>query len=139
MGRTDNHGVHMAEPESVVLDASALLAFARSEPGAERVRGMLGTASMSAVSVAECLAVFSRFTTAAVAAQVLSRLGLNVIACDWQTSVLAAEIHASARGRGLALAECISLATARRLGVTALTANSDWHGLDVDVRIEVLC
>ena len=129
----------MAEAEQVLLDASALLAFARNEPGADRVRRALASASISAVSVAECLAVFSRFTTAAAAAQVLSRLGLNVIACDWQTSVMAAEIHASARARGLTLTDCICLATARRLGLGALTANPDWSGLNVDVPIEVLC
>ena len=129
----------MAEAEQVLLDASALLAFARNEPGADRVRRSLASASISAVSIAECLAVFSRFTTAAVAAQLLSRLGLNVIACDWQTSVMAAEIHASARVRGLTLTDCICLATARRLGLAALTANPDWRGLHVDVPIEVLC
>jgi ribonuclease VapC len=123
----------------MLLDASALLAFARNEPGADRVRRSLASASISAVSVAECLAVLSRFTTAAVAAQVVSRLGLNVIACDWQTSVLAAEIHASARECGLTLTDCICLATARRLGVGALTANPDWRALNVDVSIEVLC
>ena len=129
----------MAEAERVLLDSSALLALARNGPGADRVRWSLASASISAVSVAECLAVFSRFTTAAIAAQVLSRLGLNVIACDWQTSALAAEIHASARERGLTLTDCICLATARRLGVRALTANPDWEGLNVDVPIEVLC
>ena len=129
----------MAEAEQVLLDASALLALARNEPGADRVRRSLASASISAVSIAECLAVFSRFTTAAVAAQLLSRLGLNVIACDWQTSVMAAEIHASTRVRGLTLTDCICLATARRLGLAALTANPDWRGQNVDVPIEVLC
>jgi PIN domain nuclease of toxin-antitoxin system len=94
---------------------------------------------MSAVTVAECVAVLSRFTSVAVATQFLSRLGLNVIACDWQTSVLAAELHASAKDRGLTLTDCICLATARRLGLGALTANPDWGALNLDVSVEVLC
>ena len=128
----------MAAPDQILLDASALLAFARNERGSDRVRRSLATASISAVSVAECLAVLSQFTTATVAAQVLSRLGLNVIACDWQTSVMAADIHATARDHGLTLTDCICLATARRLGIAALTANAEWAELDVDVSVQVL-
>ena len=128
----------MAEPERVVLDASALLAFAREEPGADRVRGILPFAAISAVSVAECVAVLSPFTGARLAALSISRLGLNVISCDWETAVGAAELHTSSRARGLALTDCVCLATARRLRIPALTANVAWRGLDIDVAFEVL-
>jgi PIN domain nuclease of toxin-antitoxin system len=59
----------MQKAEQVILDASALLAFARNEPGADRVRRSLASASMSAVTVAECVAVLSRFTSVAVATE----------------------------------------------------------------------
>jgi PIN domain nuclease of toxin-antitoxin system len=40
---------------SVVLDASALLAFLRSEPGADQVASALGDAVISAVNYSEVL------------------------------------------------------------------------------------
>jgi ribonuclease VapC len=128
----------VADAEPVVLDASAVLAFARNEPGADRVQQTLGTAVISAVNVAECLAVLSRFTTTHAAARALSRLGLTVISCDWETAVAAAELHAAVRERGLTLADCVCLATARRLGRRALTAERAWAGLEVSVPVEVL-
>ena len=128
----------MVEGELVLLDASALLALAREETGADRVRRSLPSASINAVNVAECLAVLSRYAPTHAAAQAVARLGLNVISCDWQTSTLAADFHASMRDRGLTLSECIGLATARRLGATLLTANRALAGLDVGVAIEVL-
>ena len=41
---------------SVVLDASALIAFLRNEPGAETVRFALPKAAISAVNLSEVLA-----------------------------------------------------------------------------------
>ena len=124
--------------ERVVLDASALLAFARGEPGAERVGNMLHLAAISAVNAAECIAVLARFMTSRAAEQSVARLGLEVVACDWDVAILAADIHAATRDRGLSLADCVCLATARRLGVPVVTADGAWEGVEVGVEIELL-
>lgn len=102
------------------------------------MRAIIPFAAISALSVAECIAVLSRFTGARTAALCISRLGLSVISCDWETAIGAAELHAATRDMGLSLADCVCLATARRLGITALTANRAWADLDVGVAIEIL-
>ena len=129
----------MAEAERVLLDASALLAFAADDPGAERVGRALPIAAISAVNAAECIAVLSRFMAPPVAALALARLGLNVISFDWETAVAAAELHRATRRQGLSLTDCVCLATALRLGIPVVTADSAWNGLNVGVTVEMLC
>jgi PIN domain nuclease of toxin-antitoxin system len=49
----------MEEPE-YLLDASAVLALIQNETGSDRVAGMLATAAMSAVNLAEVIAILVR-------------------------------------------------------------------------------
>lgn len=128
----------MARDDLVVLDASAVLAFARGEPGADRVGRVLHTAAINAVNAAECIAVLARFMSSGEAMTRLSRLGLEIVSCDWDIASAAADIHAATRKRGLSLGDCICLATARGLGVPAITADGSWRALDVGVTIEML-
>ena len=130
--------LNVASDDLVVLDASAVLAFARAEPGAERVRSVLHSAAINAVNAAECLTVLARFTSSREVVTRLARLGLRVIACDWDVARSAAEIHSGTRDRGLSLGDCICLATARHLNAPAITADRGWRTLDVGVRIEML-
>jgi ribonuclease VapC len=99
---------------------------------------MLHAAAINAVNAAECVAVLARFTSAREAAASLARLGLEVIVCDWDLAIAAADIHAATRDRGLSLGDCICLATARSLGVSAITADGGWRALGVGVAIEIL-
>ncbi len=122
----------------IVLDASALLAYARGEPRADRVGRVLGSAAISSVNASEVIAVLARFTSGHAAARCVSRLGLSVVACDWNMAVTTAEVHEATRARGLSLSACACLATALRLGVPAVTADETWRGLDVGVEIQVL-
>ena len=50
----------MREEPEYLLDASAVLALIQNEPGADRVAGMLPTAAISAVNLAEAITILVR-------------------------------------------------------------------------------
>ncbi len=64
---------------TVVLDASALIAALRDEPGRERVDGLIGEAVMTTVNLAEVVGHFTRSGMASSdIAAALAALGVTV-------------------------------------------------------------
>ena len=118
-----------------VLDASALLAHLRDEPGADVVAEAIASgAVISTVNLAE---VFSRVADrggdpAKLAAE-LTRSGLLDGAITVEPFTAADAIEAGrlrplTRDAGLSLGDRACLALARRLDAPALTADTDWQG-----------
>ena len=118
----------MARSDAAVLDASAVIALAQREPGAEIVEAAVPSAVMNAVNAAECVLVLGRTRSTAWAASAVASLGIEIVPCDWSVAVAAADIHAASRSRGLSLADCICLATARNANMPVLTADRAWRG-----------
>jgi PIN domain nuclease of toxin-antitoxin system len=125
-----------------VLDASALLAHLRDEPGADVVaEAIAGGAVISTVNLAE---VFSRVADrggdpAKLAAE-LTQSGLLDGAITVEPFTAADAIDAGrlrplTRDAGLSLGDRACLALARRLDAPALTADTDWqavaHGVEL--------
>jgi ribonuclease VapC len=119
-----------------VLDASALLAHLRDEPGADVVAEAIASgAVISTVNLAE---VFSRAADrgedpAKLAAE-LTQSGLLDGAITVEPFTAADAIDAGrlrplTRDSGLSLGDRACLALARRLDAPALTADTDWHGV----------
>jgi ribonuclease VapC len=119
-----------------VLDASALLAHLRDEPGADVVAEAIASgAVISTVNLAE---VFSRAADhgddpAKLAAE-LTQSGLldGAITVEPFTAadaIDAARLRPLTRDAGLSLGDRACLALARRLDVPALTADTDWQGV----------
>jgi len=119
-----------------VLDASALLAYLRDEPGADVVaEAIAGGAVISTVDLAE---VFSRVADrgedpAKLAAE-LTQSGLLDGAITVEPFTAADAIDAGrlrplTRDAGLSLGDRACLALARRLGAPAMTADTDWQGV----------
>jgi len=122
-----------------VLDASALLALVHGEPGAERVRAVLGRAVISAINLAEVVGRLSeRGGAAPDIRRALDRLHLTVLPVDKDLGYAAGFLRSTTRRLGLSLGDRICLALAARLGATALTADRAWSRLGTDVRIELL-
>jgi ribonuclease VapC len=122
-----------------VLDASALLALVHREPGAERVRAVLGRAAISAINLAEVVGRLSeRGAAAGEIRRGLDRLRLTVLPVDEELGYAAGFLRPSTRRLGLSLGDRICLALALRLGATALTADRAWTRLATDARIELL-
>jgi ribonuclease VapC len=120
---------------ALVLDASALLAYLREEPGADVVaEAIAGGVVLSTVNLAE---VFSRSADRgadpAKLAATLTQSGLldGAIAVEPFTATDAidvAHLRPLTRDAGLSLGDRACLALARRLGAPVLTADTAWQG-----------
>jgi PIN domain nuclease of toxin-antitoxin system len=138
MNSSPNGGARRSA-SSCVLDASALLAVAFHERGEERViEAIAAGAAMSTVNFAEAVTR-------------LVELGLNVDETIAYFNSLEIEfvlfttsharqaglLRAPTRRQGLSLGDRACLATARELGLPALTADRNWLTLDVGISIEL--
>ncbi len=120
-----------------VLDASALLAYLRDEPGADVVADVIADgAVMSTVNVAEVLSrAADHGADPRRLARQLTERGLleGAIAVAPLTTDDAVEIaylRPRTRDQGLSLGDRACLALATRLGVSAVTADSAWSQVD---------
>ena len=123
----------------IVLDASALLAVLRSEPGAERVEPRLEGSGIGAVNLSEVVAklIEDGVPEAEIRAAV-GRLQLDVHPFDREQAYAAGVLRQATRDLGLSFGDRACLALAQRLGGTALTADQSWARLELDIRVEVI-
>lgn len=110
-----------------LLDASALLAFLRREPGADKVEPLLPASAISAVNLAEVFtkAVQKGLNTELVE-EIFADLGIPVLTLtskEVQASLAFAKL---AWENGLSLGDRLCLATAATHGLIVLTADRQW-------------
>jgi ribonuclease VapC len=124
---------------TVVLDASALLAVIRDEPGAEIVKSAMAGSLMSAVNASEALmrSTEKGFSSHLVRALMVSER-IDVVTFDMDLALETAALREVTRGKGLSFADRACLATAIRRGATALTADRSWASLDLPCPIELI-
>lgn len=120
-----------------VIDASALLAMLRGEPGGEIVAAKLSAAIMCSVNVAEVVERLRRdFNEEAV----LSSVGLVVpptISADRELAIAAGLLRMKTVRAGLSLGDRFCLALAARLGMPVLTADRAWAQIATVARVDV--
>jgi PIN domain nuclease of toxin-antitoxin system len=126
-----------------VIDASAVLAWLRDEPGADTVAGRLDGSFLSAVNLSEVLQKHLAVGTlsgpeAAGFAGDLASLGLSVVPFGEREASVAAVMWDKTRRLGLGLADRACMATAVGFGLPALTADRpwaevEWKGLSVEL------
>ncbi|WP_105318330.1 type II toxin-antitoxin system VapC family toxin [Thermus tenuipuniceus] len=128
-----------------VLDASALLAYLKGEPGGEEVKeALLQGAAISAVNLAEVGSELADWGQDP--AQLLGFLQgrgilgqvLRVFPFTEEDALEAARLRPLTRSLGLSLGDRACLALAQHLNLPALTADATWEGLAVGVRVEVV-
>jgi ribonuclease VapC len=123
----------------VVLDASAAVALAHGEPGAEAVEPLVNGSCISTVNWSEvarvCLAV-ERDPEALRA--LLADAGCRTVDFTVDDATAAARLWRATRDAGLSLADRACLALAARLAVPAVTADRAWAELDVGVEVVVV-
>ncbi len=124
---------------SVVLDASAIIAFLLQEPGAAIVGEYLTDGIASAVNIAEVVTRLSDLDMGDVQIRrSMSVLGLEIRPFDLEAAYAVAVMRAKTRNKGLSLGDRACLALANQLGVPALTADRVWAELDIDVEIQLI-
>lgn len=117
---------------SAVLDASAVLALIRDEPGGDKVAEHVGRAALSAVNLQEVVKeLLSSGLKEPVIRELLGELRLEVRPHDADAAYAAAALHEQTRefGRGLGDRSCMALALA--LNVPAITADREWRKVKV--------
>ena len=127
---------------AAVLDASALLAYLHEEPGADVVADAIaGGAAISTVNLAEVLGRATEHADdpARLAGQMRERGlldgAISVESFTDEDAIEVARLRPATRARGLSLGDRACIALARRLDLPALTADTAWSRLDLDVAL----
>ena len=122
---------------TTVLDASALLAWLQEEPGTELVRDRLNDGIVTAANWSEVLQKAQQHgRDANEVAILLQALGLEVADVTKVDGEEAARMWSHAQH--FSLADRLCLAAAKRLGLAATTAESEWKLFEDDIVIEVI-
>lgn len=128
---------------SSVLDASALLAYLRDEPGAKLVADAIAAgATISTVSLAEVLSrVAARGGDPALLLREATERGLldgaiSVEPFTADDALEVARLRPSTSERGLSLGDRACVALADRLDLPALTADSAWSSIDLPIEVQ---
>lgn len=123
-----------------VLDASAVIAWLRQEPGAAQVNAALQhDAVISAVNCAEVLSkVGERGGDVQAVARDLRIEGLRVEPYGDDHAVTTGVWRRLTRAQGLSLGDRACLSLAQRLGVPALTADRQWADIQFGVVVHII-
>ena len=123
----------------IVLDASALLAMIREEPGGAAVAAAIGRARMSAVNFAEVVSylIHAGLPSDQVGAM-LTPLPVRVIDADVELAWMAGRLRKVTAEAGLSLGDRFCLALAARDRLPAWTADRQWRGISKKVDAEVV-
>ncbi len=124
---------------TIVLDASALLAFLLHEPGFERVyAALLGGAAISTVNLAE---VYTKTVTSGRPVSTvdsrLQRLGLSVVPYTEEDARTTTNLVVAIRPLSLSLGDRSCLAMGMRLALPILTGDRVWTNLQTGADIEL--
>ncbi len=124
---------------TVVLDASAMLAYLQDEPSNEVVDGVLAESVMSSVNWAE---VVQKSIAAGVEIEGmlddLLALGLRVEPFTTEDGELTGRLWEQTRQAGLSLGDRACLSLGLSLGVPVLTSDRVWASLSLSLNIQVI-
>ncbi len=124
---------------SHVLDASALLALLRKEPGADTVSSVLRRSVVSSVNWSE---VFQKALVWDIEVrnirEGLEALGLHILPFTAQMAEEAARLWANTKQAGLSLGDRACLGLALNLRLPVLTSDRAWAVLDLATEVQVI-
>lgn len=121
------------------LDASALMAVIRREPGADFVEARFEGALMSSVNASEAImrSVEKGFSGDLVTMLIANRQ-IELLPFDAELALATAGLRPATRQFGLSFADRACLATAMRHRATVVTADRIWAELDLPCPVELI-
>jgi PIN domain nuclease of toxin-antitoxin system len=122
-----------------VIDSSIVLAVLRNEKGNRLAAEFAMDAGMSSVNLAEIVTKCVEFEIDPNdALQYVAGRNINVVEFNFTDSVLAGRLWKAAPKGKLSLGDRACIATAARLGATAVTADRIWAELDLPCPVELI-
>jgi ribonuclease VapC len=124
------------DPALHVLDASALIALVRREPGWEAVQAVLGHSVVCAINLTEAIVKLIRSGgEPRLVERYLRSLPMPILPWDEELAWGSLDLAPLAWTHGISLGDRACLATARHLDAVAMTSDTEWANLDLDVRV----
>ena len=122
-----------------ILDASALVAMLREEPGGEKVADAIADARMSVFNYAEVVSYFIRagMDKHDIDAM-LDPLPIELVSADKNLARLAGNLRGPTGDAGLSLGDRFCLALAKHEGLPAWTADKEWKRIADAAEVEVV-
>jgi ribonuclease VapC len=123
---------------SVVLDASAVIALLRSEPGCDIVQAAIADAIISTVNYSEVLKkTIERGGTGEAAASFVSGLSIGIIPFDETLAAKSADLYPQTKEHGLSLADraCLALGIQRNCKVLTSERRMALPSLSIKVKL----
>ena len=122
-----------------VLDASAVLAYARGEAGEKKVAKVREKSVVSALNLLEAFSKLVRYEVPADSVRTFLREAFpRVVPLDRDLAEDSAVLHAASRKMGLSYADCVCLALGQQRKATVLTADRRWTAIEPKLPIELI-
>ncbi|MEO0683783.1 MAG: type II toxin-antitoxin system VapC family toxin [Cyanobacteria bacterium J06649_11] len=124
---------------AVVLDASAIIAVIKEEPGHEAVMPFIRNAVVLSVNFSEAVAYFAKhIVDDQVVSKVVQPFARAVVPYGFEESFLAGKLIRDTQQHGLSLGDraCIALGMVRKTSV--ITTDRAWAQLDVPIEIKLI-
>jgi ribonuclease VapC len=123
-----------------ILDASALLALLKEEPGSEQViEAITEGAAISTVNFSEVVAKLNEAGMPEDAIhESLDSLGLEIVDFDSELAYLAGLLRPLTKRAGLSLGDRSCIALAQNRNLPAFTTDQQWANLSLSIKIQVL-
>ena len=124
---------------TIVLDASALLAYLKDEPGVDSVRNLLPESVISTVNWAEVVqkAIVLEVDVDGMLEE-LQELGLQIKPFTIEDSEKTARLWAQTKKYGLSLGDRACLSLGSRLDARVLTSDRAWVSIELAVDIQLI-
>lgn len=122
-----------------VLDASAVLALIRDEPGAGQVEAVQGCSVISSVNVAEVAArLCLDGLDSDLLPELVRRLRIDIEEFDLNAALIAGSLVVETQPEGLSLGDRCCLALAKQIDAPAFTADRNWSNIAPAIGVEVV-
>ena len=128
-----NSAVRIEGMNKIVLDASALIAYIKREPGAETLIDLLPYSIISAVNYAEVATILSKLGMPSDVIEItLKNMIGDVIAFDQSQALITGTLQIHTQSKGLSLGDraCLALGITMRLPI--YTADKIWAELHIE-------